>query len=60
VARLRIHCCYGNTSVRYLFIVVGVDVAVSSTKVFSVAMEMKQWVGSLFTVVKLQNISYYC
>jgi hypothetical protein len=27
-----------------LFIVVGIDVAVSSIKVFSVAMEMQQWV----------------
>jgi hypothetical protein len=27
-----------------VFIVIGIDVAVSSTKMFSVAMEMQQWV----------------
>ena len=44
VARLRNHCCHGQATILYLFIPVGVDVAVNNIKVFSVAMEMQQCV----------------
>jgi hypothetical protein len=44
VTRLRNHCCQGYGTIRSFFIVVGVDVAVNNAKVFSVAMDMRQWV----------------
>ena len=43
VARSRNHCCHANATIRSLFIVVGVYVAVSNIKVFIIAMEMQQW-----------------
>jgi hypothetical protein len=44
VAHSRNHCYNGNTTVRSLFIASGADVAVNNTKVFTVAMELQQWV----------------
>jgi hypothetical protein len=43
VVHLCNHCCCETTTIKVLFIVVCVDVAVSYIKVFSVAMEMQQW-----------------
>jgi hypothetical protein len=44
VTSSRNHCCRGNTIMRSVFTVVGVDVAVNSRKTFSIIMEIKQWV----------------
>ena len=44
VTHSRNHCCQGYATIRSFFIVVGVDVAVNNTKVFSVVMDMQQWV----------------
>jgi hypothetical protein len=49
VARSRNDCGHGNATVCSLFIVAGVDVVVNNIKMFSVAMEMQQWVS--FTLV---------
>ena len=39
MTRPRNHCCHGKATVRSLFIVVGVDVAVNNIKMLSFAME---------------------
>jgi hypothetical protein len=44
VARSRDNCCHGNAKIRYVFIFVGIDVAVNNIKVFSVSMEIQQLV----------------
>ena len=41
VGRVRNHCCHAKVKMRALF-VGGVDVAVDSTEVFGVAMEMQK------------------
>jgi hypothetical protein len=38
------HCCHENRATGYLFVMVGIDVAVKDIKVFGVAMEMQKWV----------------
>jgi len=38
-------CCRGNATLPSLFMVFGIDVAANNIKVFSAAMEMKQWVS---------------
>jgi hypothetical protein len=38
------HCCHGNATTRSVFIFVDLYVAVNNIKVYSVAMEMQQWV----------------
>jgi hypothetical protein len=43
VARSLNHCCHGNETIRSLFIVVGVNVAVNNINVFSVDMEIQKW-----------------
>ena len=56
--RSRNHCCHGNATVPSLLIVLGVDVAVSSVKVFSVAMECnKRFVCKIFRTA-LNNSKY--
>ena len=42
LTRSREHFCYGNATIRSIFIV-GVDIAVNNIKVFFVAVEMQQW-----------------
>ena len=54
VGRGPTHCCHVKVKIRALFIV-GVDVAVDSTEVFGVAMEMQKRI-----VVDQQNISNCC
>jgi hypothetical protein len=44
VSRSRNHCCREKAAIFSLFIVVGVDVAVHSIKVFIIAMELQEWV----------------
>jgi hypothetical protein len=44
VARSCNHCCHGNTTAHSFCIVVYLHVAVSNIKLFSIAMEMQQWV----------------
>ena len=44
VAHSRNHCYNGNTTVHSPFIAIGVDVAVNNIKVFTVTMELQQWV----------------
>jgi hypothetical protein len=44
VAHSHNHCYNGNATVRSLFIAIGVDVAVNNIKVFTVVMELQQWV----------------
>ena len=55
VTRSRNLCCRGNATLPSIFIVFGIDVAANNIKVFSVAMEMKQWV----TVVLLSNCKIF-
>jgi hypothetical protein len=43
VARSGNHCCHGIAIIRFLFIVVSVDVAVNNIKVFNVATDTPQW-----------------
>jgi hypothetical protein len=52
--RVRYHCCNAKVKIRALF-VSGVGVAVDSTGVFGVAMEMQKRI-----VVEQQNISKCC
>jgi hypothetical protein len=44
VARSRKYCCHENATIRCLFIVLCVDVAVNNIQVLIVAMEMQKWV----------------
>jgi hypothetical protein len=44
VARSRNHCCHGNATMHSLFIPIGVAVPANNVKVFSVAMEIQQWI----------------
>ena len=54
MAHLRIHCCRVTATLRSLFIVVGLDVAVSYIKVFGFAAGMKERV--LFTLLASYKI----
>jgi len=40
VAHSRNQCCHGNAIIRFLSIVIGINVAVNNTDVFGVAEEM--------------------
>jgi len=44
LALSRNHCCHGNETIPSHFIVFGVHVAVKNKTLFSVVMEMQQWV----------------
>jgi hypothetical protein len=44
VVRSRNHCLHGNATIRSLFVAVGVTVVINNIKVFSVSVEMQQWV----------------
>jgi Tat protein secretion system quality control protein TatD with DNase activity len=44
VVHSRNHCYNGNATVRSIFIAVGVYVAVNNIKLFTVAMELQEWV----------------
>jgi hypothetical protein len=44
VARLCNHCCHGNTTAHSLCIFINLHAAVSNIKLFSIAMEIQQWV----------------
>ena len=44
MTRVRNHCCQGYVTIRYFFIVVGVDAAVNNAEALSVAMDMQQCV----------------
>jgi hypothetical protein len=53
---------HGTTNLKYFlsfFIVADATVAVNNIKLFSAAVETAT-IGSLFTAVDLQNISYCC
>ena len=56
VGRSRNHYCQENTTIRSIFIVVGVYVPVSNIKVFSVAIEMQQ----LVSFGLLPNYKIFC
>jgi hypothetical protein len=55
VARSRKYCCHEKARKRSLFIVAGVDVA-ANIKLFSVAMEMQQWIP--FALLSIYKIFY--
>ena len=44
MVRSRKLCCHANATIHYIFIVVGIDVAVNNIKVFRVATEKQQCV----------------
>jgi hypothetical protein len=56
VARSRKHCCHGNTTIRSLFIIFDVDVAVNNTKVL--CCQGNATTCSLRTAVEQQSIAY--
>jgi hypothetical protein len=56
VARSRKHCCLGNTTIRSLFIIFDVDVAINNIKVL--CCQGNATTCSFCTVVEQQNISY--
>ena len=56
VARSRKHCCQGNTTIRSLFIIFDVDVAVNNIK--ALCCQGNATTCSLYTAVKQQNIAY--
>ena len=58
VARSHKHCCHGNTTIRSLFNIFDVDVAVNNIKVL--CCQGNATTCSLYTVVEQQNISYCC
>ena len=64
------HCCCGNATINALINVVSVDVDVNNIKVFSVAMDMQQWVPfalllsnkyiiPLLTVLNIMSLCLY-
>jgi len=59
VAHSRKHCCYGNTIMLSLYIVVELLVAVNNVKPLSVAMETQEW-GIPCAAAEVQNISHRC
>jgi Ni,Fe-hydrogenase I cytochrome b subunit len=66
VALSRSHYCNSKATIHFLFIVVGLDVAINNIKVFSVAMQTHEWVPfamlsstKYFVTYLITSIKYY-